>query len=388
MRGSTNPIFNSNRMKIGIFAINGRGGIMTTAPEAYEPGWDLSVRASQMADAAGYEAIVSYARWKGWVTGDNEDSTGLTMDPFTWAAGIAQATRHAAIFATSHAPTIHPILAAKQGSTIDLISGGRFGLNVVGGWNKPELEMFGAPFKEHDRRYDHLTEWLTVIRQLWQSREEFDFHGDFFDIVRGSSMPKPVQKPHPPIMNAGGSERGRRFACETADMCFLIIQSESPESIRQQVDEYKTLARQEFGREIQVWTNSMVMQRDTQAQAESYYQRCLVEYEDTACVDAWMRMQQEHARLMSPEALKAFRQRMAGSGGGFPLIGSAEHIAQRLEMLADCGLDGILLTWVDPVDGIGRFTRDVLPLMERAGLRDPFTARRHETGPAGSPVGI
>jgi FMNH2-dependent dimethyl sulfone monooxygenase len=132
----------------------------------------------------------------------------------------------------------------------------------------------------------------------------------------------------------------------------------------------------------------MVMQRDTQAQAESYYQRCLVEYEDTACVDAWMRMQQEHARLMSPEALKAFRQRMAGSGGGFPLIGSAEHIAQRLEMLADCGLDGILLTWVDPVDGIGRFTRDVLPLMERAGLRDPFTARRHETGPAGSPVGI
>jgi alkanesulfonate monooxygenase SsuD/methylene tetrahydromethanopterin reductase-like flavin-dependent oxidoreductase (luciferase family) len=66
---------------------------------------------------------------------------------------------------------------------------------------------------------------------------------------------------------------------------------------------------------------------------------------------------------------------MAGSGGGFPLIGSAARIAERLEMLADCGLDGILLTWVDPLDGIGRFTRDVLPLMEQTGLRAPFTAR-------------
>ncbi len=375
MTRSTNPIFNANRMKIGIFAINGRGGIMTTVPEAYEPTWDLSVKTSQMADAAGFEAIVSYARWKGWVTGGNDDSTGVTMDPFTWAAGIAQATRYSAVFATSHAPTIHPILAAKQSSTIDIISGGRFGLNVVGGWNKPELEMFGAPFKEHDRRYDHLSEWLAVIRQLWQSHEEFDFHGDFFDVVRGSSMPKPVQKSNPPIMNAGGSDRGRQFACENADMCFLIIQSESPAAIRRQVDEYKRLAREEFGREIQVWTNSMVMQRDTQAEADAYYHRCIVEYEDKACVDAWMQMQQEHAKLMSPEALKAFRQRMAGSGGGFPLIGSAARIAERLEMLADCGLDGILLTWVDPLDGIGRFTRDVLPLMEQTGLRAPFTAR-------------
>ena len=156
-------------------------------------------------------------------------------------------------------------------------------------------------------------------------------------------------------------------------MCFVIVQSESPEKIRKQVDEYKTLAREEFGREIQVWTNSIVMQRDTQQEADAYFHRCLVEYEDTPTIDAWMAMQQEHAQLMSKEALAAFRQRMAGSGGGFPLIGSAEHIAERLSMLADCGIGGILLTWVDPLDGIARFSRDVLPLMEKAGLRSPFT---------------
>ena len=47
------------------------------------------------------------------------------------------------MFATSHVPTIHPILVAKQGMTVDHISGGRFALNVVTGWHKPEIEMFG-----------------------------------------------------------------------------------------------------------------------------------------------------------------------------------------------------------------------------------------------------
>jgi alkanesulfonate monooxygenase SsuD/methylene tetrahydromethanopterin reductase-like flavin-dependent oxidoreductase (luciferase family) len=64
------------------------------------------------------------------------------MDPFTWAAAIAQATEHVGVFVTAHAPTSLPIAAAKQLATIDIISNGRLGLNVVAGWNRPELEMF------------------------------------------------------------------------------------------------------------------------------------------------------------------------------------------------------------------------------------------------------
>lgn len=94
-------------------------------------------------------------------------ASGIVLDPFTWAAGIAQATRYSAVFATSHAPTIHPITCAKQCATIGIISDGRFGLNVVGGWNKHELEMLGAPLKEHDARYDHLEEWLHVLGKMW-----------------------------------------------------------------------------------------------------------------------------------------------------------------------------------------------------------------------------
>ena len=327
-----------------------------------------------MADRAGYEAIVPYARWKGYVDNAPSHPSAIVMDPFTWAAGIAQATSYSAVFSTSHAPTIHPLLAAKQGATVDLISGGRFGLNVVGGWNKPELEMFGAPLKEHDKRYDHLAEWLAIVERLWRDEAEFDFEGEFFRVVRGMSMPKPLQQPRPPIMNAGGSDRGRRFACEHADMCFIILKSEKPEACAAEIASYKRTARETFGRDVQVWTHTFVVQRDTQAEADAYLQRYAVEFEDTPSVEGWLSKQAEQTRMMPEAALRAMRLRFAAGAGGFPLVGTAEVLADRLHMLSDAGLDGVLLTWVDYVDGMNRFNADVLPLLERRRLRRPFVA--------------
>lgn len=64
----------------------------------------------------------------------------------------------AAVFATSHVPTVHPVMAAKQGTTFDYISNGRFTLNIVTGWFESEIAMFGAPLMSHDRRYDPAAE--------------------------------------------------------------------------------------------------------------------------------------------------------------------------------------------------------------------------------------
>ncbi|MBB6125239.1 alkanesulfonate monooxygenase SsuD/methylene tetrahydromethanopterin reductase-like flavin-dependent oxidoreductase (luciferase family) [Sphingobium subterraneum] len=294
------------------------------------------------------------------------------LEPFTFAAGIAQATRHAAVFATSHAPTVHPVMAAKMASTVDIISGGRFVLNVVGGWNKPELEMFGAPLREHDQRYEYLAEWLKIMERLWADPNEFDFHGEFLSINRGSSMPKPLQQPRIPIMNAGGSDRGRSFACEHADMCFIIIKSEDPEKIRAEVQSYRSEARDRFGREIGIWTIGSVIQRDTVEEAEAYLRHVTIDQQDVRVADAWMELQLEHAQLMAPEKMAAFRRRFVEGAGGFPLVGTADDICERFDLLADCGIDGVLLTWVDYIDGLNRFVADVLPQMEAAGLRAPF----------------
>lgn len=365
-----NPVLGKNTLKLGIFCTNGIGASQTLVPRPNTLSWDFSLRTALAADRAGFEAVVPFARWKGFVENRPQHKSGEVMDPFAWAAGLAVATENIGVFATSHAPTMHPIVAAKQAATIDLISGGRFALNVVGGWNRAELEMFGAPMREHDERYDHLDEWLQVMQRLWTETEEFDFHGQFFDVVGGVSLPKPVQS-RIPIMNAGGSPRGMRFAAQNADLCFVILQSEGEEEIRRQIESYKAMAHDEFGREIKVWTHTVVVQRDTDAEAQAYLHRFSVEYEDTESVDAWMRLQGANTQVVPPEILALMRQRMAAGAGGFPLVGTADTIAERLAMLSAAGIDGVLLTWVDYDAGIADFTRDVLPLLEKADLRTP-----------------
>ncbi|TCK21130.1 LLM class flavin-dependent oxidoreductase [Pseudonocardia endophytica] len=365
-----NPLLGGNALKLGLFCTNGSGASQTLVPEAPEMSWDMSLRTARAADRAGLEAVVPFARWKGYAENRPEHRAGRVMDPFTWAAGIAAATDDIGVFATSHAPTLHPIVAAKQAATVDHISGGRFALNVVGGWNRPELEMFGAALREHDERYDHLAEWLHVLRTLWAETDEFDFHGAFFDVVGGVSQPKPLQS-RVPIMNAGGSPRGMRFAAEHADLCFVIVHSEQEAAIREQVEGYKQMARDEFGREVQVWTHTVVVQRDTDAEAQAYLRRFSVEYEDVESIEAWMRLQGANTQVMPPDVLAAMRQRFAAGAGGFPLVGTSETIAEKLETLSASGIDGALLTWVDYDEGLAAFTADVLPRLEKAGLRAP-----------------
>ena len=88
-----------------------------------------------------FEALVPVGRWRGF--GGVTNFNGPGFEAFSWAAGIGASTKYSSVFATSHVPTVHPIMAAKQCTTIDHITGGRFTLNVVTGWHKPEIEMFG-----------------------------------------------------------------------------------------------------------------------------------------------------------------------------------------------------------------------------------------------------
>lgn len=370
---AVNPLLNANRLKLGIFGTNGKGAAQTLVPEAYRPTWAASVRTARLADAAGFEAVLAYARWKSYIAGEPTHASGVTLDPFTWCAAIAQATERLAVIPTVHAPAMHPVAAAKLCATIDIISGGRLALNVVGGWNGPELAMFGAPMAEHDARYDHLEEWLGIVQRLWREEDEFDHSGRFFTVRRGSSMPKPLQRPGPPIVNAGGSDRGQAFACAYGDVCFLILRTEDPDDIAAQIAGYKTMARERYGREVQVWTYAYCVQRDTADEARAYLDWFAVENEDGPSLDAWSAGVGAQTKILSsPEAVRAFRKRFAAGAGGSGLVGTAEDIAARLGVLSEAGLDGVLLTWVDFVDGLERFAAGVLPLLEARGLRAPL----------------
>jgi dimethylsulfone monooxygenase len=353
-----------NRLKLGLFAHNGSGGGLALVPEAYTPTWPGSLQLSQVADEAGYDAIVPFMRWRGYVDDDPDHRTHACLETYTWAAAIGQATSTAAVFATSHLYSIHPLLAAKQGATIDHITGGRFALNLVAGWHPGEFGMFGlSPVSERDR-YEQAAEWLTLLRRFWSEDGEFDFEGRFYRVERGLARPRPLQVP-PPVMSAGSSATGREFAARHADLAFMGLRDEV-DVARAQIAEYRALARA-HGRDLQIWTFTYVIQRDTHAEAEAY-ERHLAEHPDVPALENWVAGVGAASR-MPPEYLEVFRHRSVVGMGGYPLVGTADEITERLVALSEAGLDGVLLTWVDYADGLQRFNRDVLPRLQQAGVR-------------------
>ena len=83
-------------------------------------------------------------------TASHGDYQEATFETLTWATGLLAATKRITVFGTVHAPLFHPIMAAKQMVTADHVGDGRFGLNVVVGWNEGEFDMFGVDQREHE----------------------------------------------------------------------------------------------------------------------------------------------------------------------------------------------------------------------------------------------
>jgi len=215
-RRVTNPIFNQRKLKLGTFQSNlDYGCLMSDVEGRLQISWANTVALAKLADEMEFEALLPVARWRGF--GGRLNPQGRGFETYTWASGIAALTQNAGVVATSHCSVNHPITAAKQSAAIDHISNGRYILNIVTGWNKPEIDMFGAEMRPHDERYDMAEEWLNVVKRLW-TEDEFDHDGKYYKIVKGYLQPKPIQQPYPAIMNAGGSERGRHFACKYCDL--------------------------------------------------------------------------------------------------------------------------------------------------------------------------
>ena len=250
-RRTTNPMFNDQKMKLGLFGTNcSYGLIMSHAPTTYEATWAHTKEIAQRADALGFEALVPIARWRGF--GGTTNFNGNCFETYTWAAGLAEATENIVFAATSHVPTVHPIVAAKQAATIDHISNGRFALNLVMGWFTPEMEMFQGTQRAHDDRYRYGAEWLSVVKRLWTEEAPFDFETADFHIKQAQAHPKPVQKPYPVLINAGHSPAARDFSAREVDFSFVGF--DSVEAVRSVATRVRELARTDYRRDIGICT--------------------------------------------------------------------------------------------------------------------------------------
>lgn len=206
------------------------------------------------------------------------------------------------------------------------------------------------------------------MKLLWTAEEEFDYTGRYLSMRKGFAMPKPVQRPFPPLMSAGLSGRGRQFAAKYADVVFITIDIEDRDNSRALVDSYRRLAREEYGREIQIWCNGYVVQRDTQKEADEYLDYYVVERGDDVALETLMSIQRPR---LQPRKLDQLKFRFKAGWGGFPLVGTPDRIVDGLQNVAALGIDGVLLNWVDYFDGLRQWQSHVMPRLEQAGLRRP-----------------
>ena len=123
-----------------------------------------------------------------------------THDPFLALTAAAIATKKLRV-ATGICLIIQrdPIITAKEVASLDMLSGGRFIFGIGGGWNADEMENHGTIFK---KRWRVLRERVLAMKEIW-TKEEAEFHGEFVNFDKIWSYPKPVQKPHPPILMGG-----------------------------------------------------------------------------------------------------------------------------------------------------------------------------------------
>jgi dimethylsulfone monooxygenase len=358
----THPMHGPNRFKLGVFSLNADGGLtLTKVPERWPARWEEIVEVARMADRAGLEFLLPIARWKGF--GGEMNSRERSFETFTYAAGLAAVTERIAVFSTVHVPMVHPVFAAKALATVDHISGGRAGLNIVCGWNPEEFGMFGLPMIEN--RYEQGLEWFEIISRIYAG-ETFDFHGAFYDLKGVSGQPAPVQRPRPVTLNAAFSPPGRDFAAKAADYLFTTFTD--IEAGRPSITDMTARAAA-AGREVGVYTTCHVICRPSQDEAEAYYHHYAEAMQDTASVDHYMGAKEKFSGSHAPEAYRLHRKRFAGGAGTYPLVGTPEHIAQEMVRMAEAGFAGTTVSFVNFKDELPYFLESVLPLLREAGLR-------------------
>lgn len=355
-------IYDANAFKLGLFGMNCSGGLsLTKAPERWDASWDNNVKAAQLADEAGLEFLLPIGRWHGY-RGET-DTQGSTFETLTWACGLLALTREITTFGTLHVAFVNPVFAAKQMVTADHIGKGRFGLNIVSGWNPGEFGMMGVPLNEHDDRYAYSDEWLEIVKRIWSEDEPFDYDGRFYKLKDVLSKPKPFWGSRPVLVSAGNSPTGMRFAAASADCLFTTIPS--LEALAAKIEGFRAAAPK--GQLRNIFASCHLMVRPTRKEAEDYHHYIVHEQGDMEAAEYALALR--GARL-APHLTGDFEKMKARliSGAGYPIITSYDEAVSTFQKMHEAGLDGLACGMINYIDDF-QHVQELLPRMQRVGLR-------------------
>jgi pyrimidine oxygenase len=262
-----------------------------------------------------------------------------------------------------------PPVAARMAVTIDSIAPGRFGVNIVSGWQKAEYAQMGIwPGTGHfNNRYQYCAEYVQIMRQLW-AQGESNFRGKFFRMENCQLLPQPSA--HIPVICAAQSDTGTRFAAEHGDYNFCVgFGVNQPQRVAASIARLTAMTA-ETGRDVGALVMQMVIADETDEAAMAKWRHYCdgVDLEALAWRDGQAGVNPSTDPYTSANRMKQQGEMHPTNQGVF--VGSYATVAALLDELAEIpGLRGVMLTFDDFIIGIEQFGTRIQPLMKSRAHR-------------------
>ena len=349
-------------MDIGVFIpIGNNGWLISTASPQYKPSFELNKQIVQKAEKYGLDFALSMIKLRGF--GGKAEFWDYNLESFTLMASLAAVTEKIKLFASTAVLTLPPAIVARMATTIDSVAPGRFGVNIVTGWQTAEYDQMGMwPGNDYfGYRYDYASEYVHVMQELW-ANGECSFEGKHFTMK--DCMMKPMPENKIEIVAAGQSPRGVAFASQYADYNFVMASGINTPTAYAPNNQPLIEAAAKTGRDVGAYVLFMVIADETDELAMAKWKT----YREGADVDALAWMADQGSKDQSAADNSTARQINLPEGAvNFnmgTLVGSYAKVAAMLDEAASVeGTKGIMLTFDDFLIGLDQFGERIQPLM-------------------------
>jgi F420-dependent oxidoreductase-like protein len=254
-----------------------------------------------------------------WVYDHLQFTYGPTLECWTVLSALAEATKRIRIgtLVTCNAYR-YPSILAKMVATVDMISNGRLNFGIGAGWLEEEAIAYGIPFPRGGERVQMVDEALTIIKQLW-TKDRAQFRSSHYSVDNAICLPKPTQKPYPPILVGGGGPKMLRVIAKHADAWDVGFSTP---------DEIKTYHAklEEACREVN---------RDPSTIENTYQGRVVIANKDEDALTRAEKWREErHGKMEDPDWKTA-------------IVGSPKKCVEALRLLVDAGVTSFNLLFAD-----------------------------------------
>lgn len=353
-------------LDVGIFLpITNNGWVISHASPQFSPSFAMNKDITLHAERLGFRFAFSMVKWRGF--GGEFGYWDEALESLTLMAGLASVTSRIELIGSLQPLTLHPVVAARMALTIDNISAGRFGVNLVGGSNRDEYAQMGLWPGDayYEERYDHLSEWTQIVTDLWE-RGSSTRTGRHYDVRDCRLQPRPIRQPRPAIISAGMSDRGIEFAARHADASFVAgFDLAATKDLARRVH----AAAAATGRDIKCYGTYTIIEAASDTEANERLRR----FDDAVDRDTLAKIGR-HVRedAATGATMREVDRRVVARGSSIfspALVGSPQTIVEQFRRIVEeTELDGVMLTFPDWYDDFEAFGTEVVPQLVREGL--------------------